>query len=265
MLKRSISSLRVVDPHLPVHAFVFGRPPRAQVAGLRALDAVVHLRPKIHRQWATFLKWDALEEVDADSVLFLDADTYVARSLTVLFDKYSKPDICARQEIGTEKDEMVRCVGNYLIYPKVNWPLHERLAEAFGVRPLPFFNTGVMLLNNGVHRRIATRLHIIRSLARGFRLGKYPCPSNNKHIVEEVAASYALGHIPGLTYQFLAARDSPWYLEVAAGVYGPGVVMHTWTTFYPFFLWHLDGPSALEHSPFHGRIAPPESPLLVLR
>lgn len=114
-------------------------------------------------------------EVPAARVLFLDADTIVLRPLELLWSGWCH-DFRAR-------------IANATYGPR--WK-HDVWLETFrhlGARPLPMFNAGVLLFQNGAHRKIAEEW---RSLIAKYQDGLIAEPLEiNRHQSEQWALALA--------------------------------------------------------------------------
>lgn len=155
-LARSLESLRLFDPAMPVFVFLFGEPPRdfidvlgrfnAQVRHLGDYRAYVartepdradffSLDPKLHR-------WLVLGEPELKTcsrLLYIDSDTLFFAPPSALFSRYRDADLYAREEPGSR-----RSVHGY--HPSL---IDEDELAALRVREsvglVPPFNTGVCL------------------------------------------------------------------------------------------------------------------------
>ena len=100
--------------------------------------------PVMHK----FLTMNSLSDNPQDQVLYLDSDTYVHCDIEGLFESHSELDLYAREEPGTKR--------SHLDYQK-NYVDEDRLyeiAEIESCQPIFPFNTGVVLYNNGMWKRL---------------------------------------------------------------------------------------------------------------
>lgn len=192
--------------------------------------------PTLHK----FLSHGALGDVGR--VLCCDADTLFAADVEELFDRYDEADLYAREEVHTGPSR-------HGPDPRfLDEPALRRLARDLGVRAIPPFNTGVVLLNHGRsadlallhgwfvscvwHLMVWMSAHPQHTAGSGFgtldgigsayglasqeqRARALPYPSANQWIVEEVATWLALGALPGLTTGFLSSAHVPQNGELA--------------------------------------------------
>ena len=186
--------------------------------------------PLLHK----FLNLRELAATGAAQVLCCDCDTVFFDDVAALFDRYGGPDLVAREEVHSSRSA-------YGVDREfIDEPLLARLAASEGGTPVAPFNLGVVLLNNGVARRMAGldalfvdyawRLvcwmaqHPADGPAAAFgefrgaaaALGAagpadlaraLPYPSVNRWILDEVALWLALGHVPGLRTADFDPRD----------------------------------------------------------
>jgi hypothetical protein len=171
--------------------------PRVEVREVPALFGGYFLGNKVYAS-----------EVEAERVLFLDADTLVLRPLERLWAGWSC-DFRARP-------------ANAGFGPR--WK-HETWIETFrhlGAAPLPMFNSGVLLFQNCAHQRIrgAWRQHVSDYLE-----GRYQEPLEiNRHQTDQWALSLAVGR-ERLAWSILGPTEHTfgWLDEPIA----ESVVLHT--------------------------------------
>jgi hypothetical protein len=114
------------------------------------------------------------------------------------------------------------------------------------VRVVPVFNTGVMLLRNGLGNRIANLWSLFVSLARSFQLKALLYPCRNPHLLEEIVATLVMGGVPKATWKELPEHLAPFFLEYQGRHAATrGIVMHTFSSLYPPCLFDWFGAEEL--------------------
>jgi hypothetical protein len=247
----SVCTLREHNRDIPVVLFLHGAmaPELAAICGEH--DVMVHDQGPYERRLAAlcptgwpalvrypllhkFLNLRELAATGAAQVLCCDCDTIFFDDVAALFDRYAGPDLVAREEVHSSRSA-------YGVDREfIDEPLLARLAASEGGAPVAPFNLGVVLLNNGVARRLAGldalfvdyawRLvcwmaqHPADGPAAAFgefrgaaaALGAagpadlaraLPYPSVNRWILDEVALWLALGHVRGLSTADFAPGD----------------------------------------------------------
>ncbi len=189
-----------------------------------AAPSLVHY-PLLHKFW----NFEVLAEIDPRSALYVDCDTLFFGDVERLFDGYGRAGhVVAREEPGSRRS-------HYGYDPTyLDEEALASLTAALGIRPIPPFNTGAVLLNELPWRSIASigersveiawRFLIdlvhrldptaanrygpsaaaadLRSRLDDLRpdlaLDALPFPSPNHWILDEVSLWLALGQVPGL-------------------------------------------------------------------
>jgi hypothetical protein len=231
-LLRSVASLRRYNAEIPVHVFVFGRLDPSAVSALRLQQAsVVEVGDfaRALRSQSPYIgllgehlclpKYLSLPHVTGalSQVLYLDCDTYWFDDVAKLFDRYAQHDCYAREEPYSPASP-------YYDPDYVDAAALERLASLEGVRDLLTCNAGVLLMNHGLHRRLATALDLYflyvarfsawlrdraaRSRPRGRPQALEPLefPCSNPWIIDEVALWFTLGRL-GASHGVFAWND----------------------------------------------------------
>jgi hypothetical protein len=248
--EQSLSSLRERNRRIPVHLFVYGSPTPAFRRRAAALGARLSCRrlPRVPDQ--PFVKWLPLGELGADAVAYVDADTLFFADPALLFRRYRQRGFYARREVGTAPGDGRFLIGSLPVFQGVAERELRALAARLAARPLPLFNSGVMIFNRGMHRRVAERVPAMLELGRGFASRRLAYPLHNRGILEEVAASLAMGQLARFDWGFLRREDAPLYIEWRANyVAGRGVVLHTLSQFFLHAVAEFRGHSALARSP----------------
>ena len=246
-LARSLQSLRLFNPDMPVFIFLFGEPPAGYVEALRPLNVELRLLgdhrayiartepdraelfaldPKLHR-------WLVLEEPGLKAcarLLYIDSDTLFFAPASDLFDRYRDADLYAREEPLCR-----RSIHGY----DPSYVDEEAIAELRrrdGLSPVPPFNTGVCLFTRKMADAITMilprywdyffrflswfHLHPLPQLPTASGSAEMddrflrpaaeqalPYPSTNRWIVDQIALWLALGQFKSLRYADFAPSD----------------------------------------------------------
>jgi hypothetical protein len=248
----SLFSLRAANAAVPVVLFAHGAlaPEIAELChrfGVMVADQgsyylrLAALSPRGAGALASFplvhkgLNFSELAAADFNQVLCCDLDTLFLGDVDVLFDRYGGPDVVAREEVHSGRS--VHGADSTFI----DEALLAHIARHVGRTFIPPFNTGVVLYNNRIVRRLATVMPTfvddVWRLLCGLTIDGFPnagtadesvfewmpavrrdadrldlaralpVPSNNAWIVEEIAWWLALGSVPGLTYADFLPTD----------------------------------------------------------
>ena len=247
----SVGTLREHNGAIPVVLFVHGALPAELAAICGEHDVMVHEQGPYERRLAALCPagWQALAEypllhkflnlrelaaTGASQVLCCDCDTVFLRDVAELFDRYDGPDVVAREEVHSGRS----AYGADRAF--IDEPLLALLAAREGAVPVPPFNLGVVLLNNGAARRLAGLDALLLDYAwrlvcwmahnpvegEAAAFGEFqgaaaaraaagpadlaralPYPSVNRWILDEVALWLALGHVGGLRTADFSPRD----------------------------------------------------------
>lgn len=254
--RKSLESLRRQNGRITVKVFVYcrnGRPRRGRRAALQALSrlgAEVIIRRIAPVSKPTMLKFVPLMELEAERVLFADADTLFFEDPRTLFDRYARCDVYARREMGTCEGAGICLVGTTPVFQGLSHLRLRRIARELRANELPVFNTGLIVFNHGSHRRLAASGKRLNNLAKRFLNGSLAYPCANPQILDEICLSLTLGGIKGLTCGRIRPEDVPFYIEWRAGlVKRRGVVMHTFSNNFLYALADVYGTAALAGSP----------------
>jgi hypothetical protein len=259
LARLSLQSLRRRNPVIPVKVFLFGMKDAAIRRKLEKLGAEVISLPKERKSSdrlpSTFLKWQALEHVDSERALFVDADTWFFDDPEGLFERFGRKDFCAREEYGTRPGAGFQLLGNYVLKPQIHPKKFKAISVMLDFKQKPIFNTGVMVFNHGFAARMGERLNEMRDLLRFFARKPAFYPAENPHIIDEVVSSIVFGRLDKFSYAKIPKEISPWYCEwKARAVTKPGIVMHSWSKYSPFFVREFAGPKAAAQLPFLIRV-----------
>lgn len=249
-LVASVSSLRAYNRAVAVRVFTYGNVP-GLYSTLAPYEVVIQEQGSYQHRLAEWfpcaaqvlqhypvlhrvLNFPDIERLAPLQVLLLDCDTVFFRDVDLLFARYSKADCYAREEPSSKRSHL-GYDPNYL-----DEDMLHQIAIAEGIATPPPFNTGVVLLNRAVWRRVKVELFLsyvwrllvwmslnpaprgtlyvegpaIRYLRQGFQQfvtkkdvqRALHFPSANRWIVEEVAFWLTLGNIAELTYDDFATR-----------------------------------------------------------
>jgi hypothetical protein len=245
-LFNSARSLRVYNPTVSIHVFLYGEHPRHFITVLEREAVTVHemgsyeeairrIRPRAFRtlvrypvlhKWMNFHK---LVPFGPSQILQVDCDTYFFDDVEILFDRYSDCHFYGREE-PSSKASHFGYDADYLDEDKL-----FAIARREGAMPLNPYNIGVSLLNHGLWSEIAKRIGLFLNYVFRFAAGMarspqkvrlwpelaevvmldlleqpdvadLPFPSSNVWIIEQIALWLTMGHIPGLTHGHLS-RD----------------------------------------------------------
>lgn len=235
MLLRSVQSIRRCSD-VAITVFRFGPMHPTIVEMLEKMGVVLHERPARAEINPTFLKWLALCEVNATVALFADTDTFFFRAPELLIEGLGGASFAARLEVGCQSAEPEWC-GGMQVMPQFSFEKMHTLATSLGGRQVPVFNTGVMLLRQGLLGQLRRTLcKKIESINTSFESDWSVYPSTNSHIADEVAASLAFGTWPGFSWTPMNDVSAPFYLELRSTLKATAAVVHTWSHYYPDFL-----------------------------
>jgi hypothetical protein len=241
-LKNSITSLRHFNKEIKVYVFVFSSGAEILADFFEKYKIQVIYKGNVKNHQLTSLKWYALrdlETVTESRLLYLDVDTVCFNDIALLFEKYREADLYAREELGTEeKCPYVR--GELTISTQLDHNIFKTLADRLNVRKNHVLNTGVIIFNNSSFKRIIPYLDFYQNLLDSFLKREIPYPAFTYHITEEIAWAFTLGKTDNISYDFIAAEDSPFYIELRVkALTEKGIVMHVWSKLYNYFLSEL--------------------------
>lgn len=255
LARLSLSSLRRHDRSTSVVVVVYGGLSARERRSFERYGARVvedELPEGFQGLPASYLKWAALKAVGrADRLIYLDADTIVFRKPALLLDAARGADFCAREEFGTRAGIGYQLLGSFVMKPQLHPRRHQAISRMLGFQAGTVYNTGVMILGESARRHMERNLVRMTELHSFFAANPDFYPAEERHIEEEIVASWLLGLLRPARRLRLPKRISPWYCEWKAGaVADPGVVMHSWTMYCPFFVREFAGPKAAARLPF---------------
>jgi hypothetical protein len=219
----SICSLRRHNRHIPVHLTLYGKPgdrllveaERQRVVIVRHASYEQTLQAALPDHARTLLANPTLHKIasmrdiatDCGQVLYLDCDTFCFGDVDRLFDRYGHGDFHAREEPYSRRSP------NGYDRAYIDEDAFAALARRERCSFVPAYNTGVMMLNNGIWRRLGNRfpefIDLVSRLSPnctevGRRL---PLPTSNTWIVEQVATWLILGRMPKLVHGLFDTTD----------------------------------------------------------
>lgn len=229
----SIKSLRRHNRSIKVYLWLAGPAEPKSLSFVSRLNVRLISRPSVPFEERYFLKWLALKDLSEPRLLFVDADTIFFQDAMKMFRLHCESDFYARRESGTEPGKGPFLCGNRYINVQLDQKGFSSLFELAHSTAVPLFNTGVMVLNNAIHRKIVDRMDEFRQVRIEFDENRLPYPCSNRHITEEMVAAIVLGRIRGFSYQLIKPIVSPWYWEFKGGdVRSPGLIVHTGSEFF---------------------------------
>ncbi|HTE28719.1 hypothetical protein [Flavitalea sp.] len=243
----SVDSLRSYNKEVGIILFAYGDLPMNLMRSLQMLGVRIWLLPPYSARLSQicpigwqflcqypllhkFLNFAEISSLDPDQVLLLDCDTYFQGDVARLFDQYSSPDLVACEEVGSRRSRQ----GYHR--SMIDEDNLIQIGSMVGINPAQPFNLGVVLLNNGIWKKLAglSTLHISYAwrfmvwmaanpsepdseygegvgvddlrqhwsyLAPGDQFLALPYPSKNRWILDEVTLWMTLGHLPNTTFQ----------------------------------------------------------------
>ncbi len=244
---QSIRSLRRYNSTIPVYLFLYNGASAELVeeASHRSVCVhylgdysaylnLLHVRGSTLALFPTFHKFLSLAHgplQDASQVIYLDCDTFFFDNIDCMIDRSAYCDWYAREEPKSRRSHYGYDDSH------IDEALLSAIAEHEGLRPIPPFNSGVCVLNNGIwHGLESIRIHnldLAWRLLAGCELGAtdhasrdqkirsavlstltnydqaraIPYPSSNLWIIEQVALWLALGHLPQFSLGQMSRAD----------------------------------------------------------
>ena len=250
-LLRSTASLRQYNTHIPVWVFVYGDLPSAVASLLRVQHICVkpvgtyvaslrNLSPHAealssYRVLCKYLSLAELADVEVGQLLLVDCDTFFFDDVSKLFDRYAECECYGREEpyspYSADGDAA------YLDPAAL-----AALLKSEALRAVPTLNAGALLLNRGLHRKVAPMLGSMLDYASRMMMWlrlhhkgalpyltprcdsnseaesdphgsakpqhtPLPFPSSNVWIVDQVALWMMLGRLPEVSFGIFAWRD----------------------------------------------------------
>ena len=251
-LLTSVDSLRAYNREVTIVLFVYGTIPGDLAYSLQQLDVRIWWLPPYESRLAglcpngwrflsqypllhKFLNFPEISSLNPDQVLLLDCDTYFQGDVARLFDGYGDADLVAREEVGSRR--------NHHGYDPsmVDEDKLDGIGADAGIKPAPPFNLGVVLLNNGLWKKLAGLgcLHVSyawrftlwmaanppktaefgegmaidalrqhwSSISPADQFSAIPYPSENRWILDEVTLWMTLGHLPRTSFRDFKEAD----------------------------------------------------------
>lgn len=247
LARRSIESLRRAGTKLPVVVFASG----GADLDVSDLPDVELISVDGNQHESVYVeKWYRLARLEAERVIFLDADTICLQPMELLLDKYQVEDIYARQEAGTQRPQGANIDSGFRA--QVDWEVFDGQWKP-SARRLAVVNTGVMVLNHWSCHRITQSLDDLCEIYNEWTSNTIPYPCTNDHIMEELAFSAALGRAVSPTLGLLSPEHAPFYAELALGASFRGIVLHVWSGLYRKYLLKVAGRKDLAEYDFQRR------------
>ncbi len=258
-LLRGIASLRRHNASIPVWVMVYGTLPEAAEASLHALQVEVRrvgeyagrIRDLSNHAEALssypvlpkYLSLSELANFEIGQLLCLDCDSFFFGDVSMLFDRYGDAECYGREEPWSP---LSSCADAGYLDPVALASLFESQA----LRTAPTLNTGALLMNRGLHRKLAPLLgcmlddlsRLMMGLTERFdsaalpfvvpspaeTSSPLPFPSSNPWIVDEMAFWLTLGRLPQLSSGLFSWQDFLQGQEFTASGYRetPAIACH---------------------------------------
>ncbi len=237
-LLRAIASLRRYNANITVWVIAYGALPQGAEAALNALNVDVRhvsgYASRVHElsehaealsSYPVLPKYLSLAELanfEIGQLLFLDCDSFFFGDVKVLFDRYGDADCYGREEPRSE-------LSSYFDPSYLDPAALASLFRSQGLRGVATLNTGALLMNHGLHRKIAPLLgcmlddlsRLMMGLTGTFDPDALPFviplpidnsspllfPSSNPWIVDEVAFWLTLSRLPQLSLGLFDWQD----------------------------------------------------------
>jgi hypothetical protein len=250
-LLRSTASLRQYNTNIPVWVFVYGDMPPAAAALLEANHICVKpvgtyvaslrkLSPhaEVLSSYGVLCKYLSLAEladVDVAQLLLVDCDTFFFGDVTKLFERHAECECYGREEPFSPYS--AHSDAAYLDPAAL-----AALLKSEALHEVPTLNAGALLLNRGLHRKVAPMLGFMLDYASRLMMwlrlhhdgelpymtpefdpksgpggdpvgsakpshSPLPYPSSNAWIVDEVAFWMMLGRLPEVSCGIFAWHD----------------------------------------------------------
>ena len=166
-LLRSVASLRRYNATVPVWVFTYGDLPDSAANWLKARDVEVRLvggyfsclrKLSQHAEALStypvlpkYLSLIELAEVEVSQLLCPDCDTFFFDDVATLFQRYYDAEWYGREEPYSP-------LSPYFDPDYIDPRELAALVESLGLRAVPTLNIGALLLNHGLHARVAPLL-----------------------------------------------------------------------------------------------------------
>lgn len=236
----SISSLKKIENY-DIKVFIYGNINYSILNIFKNVDIIVK-EEEIANNY-TSLKWFALQDfqnIDTPTIIFADADTYFFDSPENILSRCSDCNFYAREELATTKGEYLFHLGSKQLKPTINHEILDIAYKVFNSKETPIFNTGFMIFNDFLWKRIAEKIDFYKIILQSFINQKITYPSSKIHLIDEIVSSIILGKIDGLSYQKLDKNLFPLYPEYKEGeVSSFGLLTHIISEYYDDFTKEL--------------------------
>ena len=199
-----------------------------------------------------FQKFEALRHLDSDRVLFVLL-TLGSLKTPLSFSSFLRVKIFTPEKSTGPGPELGVSVvsGNCVMAPQIIRKKFKAISLMLDFKPQPIFNTGVMIFNRGFGHKVGAKISEMNELAKIFADKPAYFPSESLHLMDEVVSSIIFGRLKKFSYGIIPKKISPWYCEWKAGVIrDPGIVLHAWTKYSPFFVRDFVGETEVRRLPF---------------
>lgn len=251
-LRCLIDSLRAHNKSIPVSLLFNGQMNKVLKNYLEHHEIIIrNYGVDTEIKWGnpTFLKWIAIAETaEFKKILYLDIDTFVSKSLSPLFNLLNQGSFWARiYPVGGYNP--LRRWGTEVYYPSpLSEDLFSEIGDIINVKPFPWFNSGIMILDDSIRDRIHNNIFFLKRLYYLFAYLILPYPLylspqlsySGWWYVEEVCARFLLPYIGCTHVSEINENDCPFFFEyLARDVQDLGIVTHILASWYIHFLLEI--------------------------
>ena len=220
-LRHSISSLRENNSEVPIYLFsdnpdMFSKTFDAWY-DVNILPFSKKFDPKIPSAWSIH-RWYNLSAFSEDTrILYVDSDTIFPSNVSYIFDTYTSRDIYGKEERGFRHCSITgsgKNIRNSLDH------VDTCIRESGGRTDVYKYCCGVLLLNNGLHLKIDSRLNELSGLMYELVGGTISYPLPNSRIADQYAvwvllsrigADCGLFGVQDVTHSFLESKHEEYF------------------------------------------------------